>query len=318
MGQIVFRSLIPAAPEEVRSWIRSSGARERLWPPWMAAESYRALERLAFPGHESQVESAPDGASVLQDVVEERVGGGPAGIGSRARRPRWSAGPTLERVFAYRHRIIAGDLAARSGDSRRAPLRIVLTGASGLLGCALAAYLEAGGDEVTRLIRRDPAGAPTGPGAFPWDPARGILDARALEGASAVVHLAGENIGGGRWTRARKQRILESRVRATSLIARTMAAMDRPPQVLVAASAAGFYGDRGETPLTEEDGPGRAFFPQSVGRGKGRPSPRGTVESASRTCASAWCSPRRGGACRVFWSRSAWGSEDRWGAVSNS
>jgi uncharacterized protein (TIGR01777 family) len=93
-----------------------------------------------------------------------------------------------------------------------------------------------------------------------WDPATGEIDAAALEGLDAALHLAGESIAGRRWTRARKQRIRQSRVEGTRLIARTLAGLGQPPRVLVCASAVGFYGDRGDEILTEESPPGAGFF----------------------------------------------------------
>ena len=88
---------------------------------------------------------------------------------------------------------------------------------------------------------------------------RAQIDAGAVEGADAVVHLAGAGIGDGRWTAARKDVILRSRVDSTTLLCRTLAGLDRPPAVLVSASAIGYYGDRGDEELTETSGPGTGF-----------------------------------------------------------
>lgn len=134
-------------------------------------------------------------------------------------------------------------------------MRIVISGASGLIGSALVRELTAGGHEVLRLSRGGGA-----PGTVPWDPAAGRLDPRALEGVEAVVHLAGENIAGGRWTPARKAAIRDSRLRSTDLLARAVAGLERPPRVFVSASALGFYGDRGDERLTESSPPGRGFL----------------------------------------------------------
>jgi len=134
-------------------------------------------------------------------------------------------------------------------------MRVVLTGSSGLIGSALVAALGRDGHDVARLVR---SGADPAQGRFAWDPAADVLDPRALEGAGAVVHLAGESVAG-RWTDSKKRRILESRVTGTRLVAEQLAAMDRPPGVLVCASAIGFYGKRGERPLEEGD-PGAHDF----------------------------------------------------------
>ena len=120
-------------------------------------------------------------------------------------------------------------------------LRVAITGASGMIGSALARELVAAGHQVVPIVR-----GTAGAGEVGWDPAAGRLDARALEGIDAAVHLAGESIAAGRWTAARKLAIRESRTRGTALIARTLAGLDRPPAVLVSASAVGIYGDRGD------------------------------------------------------------------------
>ena len=146
---------------------------------------------------------------------------------------------------------------------------VAVTGASGLIGTALARRLEAEGHQVLRLTRS----RPTGPGQVRWDPAAGRLDPDALAKADAVVHLAGANIGGKlRWTAREKRKILQSRVEGTGLVARTLADLagdgGRPrgpggsggPRVLVCASGAHYYGDRGDEVLTEASGPGRGFL----------------------------------------------------------
>ena len=132
---------------------------------------------------------------------------------------------------------------------------IAITGATGLIGSALARSLRADGHTVRPLVRR-----PTDdPGAIRWDPAAGTIDAEALVGVDAVVHLAGAGIGDKRWSPARKREILESRTRGTALIARTMAEMATPPTTFVSGSAIGFYGTRGDEVLTEDSAPGDDF-----------------------------------------------------------
>lgn len=130
-------------------------------------------------------------------------------------------------------------------------MKIAVTGSTGLVGSALTPSLERAGYEVARLKR---------PGQ--WDPERRTADISAFSGVDAVVHLAGESIASGRWTAARKQRILDSRVNGTKLIAETVARLDRLPQVLVSASAIGYYGDRGNEVLREESAAGTGFLPE--------------------------------------------------------
>jgi uncharacterized protein (TIGR01777 family) len=126
-------------------------------------------------------------------------------------------------------------------------MKVAISGASGLIGSALAPALRAGGHEVVRLVRRDPSSADE----IRWDPATGELDPSRLEGVDAVVNLSGENIGQ-RWTTSRRREILDSRVDATGLLARTAAKLDPRPRILVSASAIGIYADRGDEVVTEE------------------------------------------------------------------
>jgi uncharacterized protein (TIGR01777 family) len=136
---------------------------------------------------------------------------------------------------------------------------VLVTGSHGLIGSALLPRLRAEGHRVVRLVR----GAPEGSDDVRWDPDAGTIDAAALEGVDAVVHLAGAGIGDKKWTPARKQLILESRTRGTGLLARTLAALQRPPQTLVSGSAVGYYGDRAAEVLTEASPPGHDFPAQT-------------------------------------------------------
>ena len=133
---------------------------------------------------------------------------------------------------------------------------IVVTGSSGLIGRALVAELHRRGATVRRLVRRLPAGDDE----IAWDPAAGTLDATALEGAAAVINLAGAGIGDRRWTTARKQVLRDSRVRSAALLAATVSGLSQPPEVILSASAMGFYSERGDTVVTEGSGPGRGFL----------------------------------------------------------
>jgi uncharacterized protein (TIGR01777 family) len=136
-------------------------------------------------------------------------------------------------------------------------LRVAVTGATGLVGGALVPALLAAGHRVDRVSRRLPA---VGTTDIQWDPARGQLEPRALEGVDAVVHLAGETIAALRWTPAVKERIRRSRVDGTRLLVETLGRLTRRPRVLVAVSGVGYYGNRGDTPLTEESPPGSGFL----------------------------------------------------------
>ena len=117
-------------------------------------------------------------------------------------------------------------------------MRIAISGASGLVGQALVPFQTTAGHRVDRLVRRQP----NGPDEIRWDPAAGTVDLAALEGVDAVIHLAGENVGDGRWSEARKRAILESREQGTATLAKALAGLSRRPSVFISASASGFYG----------------------------------------------------------------------------
>ena len=132
---------------------------------------------------------------------------------------------------------------------------VAVTGASGLLGSALLPALRAAGWTPRALVRRA-----AGPGEVQWDPAGGTIELAGLEGVDAVVHLAGESIAAGRWTPAAKQRIRDSRLQGTRLLAESLAKLAHRPRVLVSASAIGIYGDRGDEALDESAGLGTDFL----------------------------------------------------------
>ena len=127
-------------------------------------------------------------------------------------------------------------------------MKVLVSGSTGLVGSALVGRLLARGDIPHCLVRGKAAGAGV---PVPWKPENGVLDAGAIEGVDAVVHLAGESVAGGRWTPARKALIRDSRVRGTELLSRTLASLTTPPRVLVSASAIGYYGNRGDEVLDE-------------------------------------------------------------------
>jgi uncharacterized protein (TIGR01777 family) len=137
-------------------------------------------------------------------------------------------------------------------------MKIVVAGASGLIGRALVPVLCEQGHEVVRLVRRAAIAA----NEISWHPDAHELDASRLVGVDAIVNLAGENIAGGRWTAARRARILSSRVDATRTLVTACAQLKRKPGVFINASAVGIYGDAGDAELTEASPPGLGFLPE--------------------------------------------------------
>jgi uncharacterized protein (TIGR01777 family) len=142
------------------------------------------------------------------------------------------------------------------------PQRVAVTGASGLIGGALTAFLRERGDEVVRLVRRP---AEVGD-EVQWDPGRGVLDPDDLLGVTAVVHLAGAGVGDRRWTPSYQQEILRSRVDGTQTVARALAELAGRGQEVrfVSGAAVGYYGDRGDEVLTEGSAPGEGFLAEVV------------------------------------------------------
>ena len=297
MLQFRHETILPVPPAEAFAWHERPGAFERLAPPWATVrvrarrgtireggELELELEKgpLSFRGHlrhrdyreglsftDEQVqgplqrwshvhrfEGDGSGGTRLVDEIawEPPAGGGVGGF----------AAPVVEgelaRVFAFRQRRLSNDLALHSGWRERPRLRVAITGASGLIGSALAHFLSAGGHRVERLVRsRDAARVE---GAIYWSPERDEIDGERLRGVDAVVHLAGEPLVQlPRWTPEKRRRILESRVRGTELIARAVATLrEGGPRTLVSTSGVGFYGDRGDEVLTEDAGQGRGFL----------------------------------------------------------
>lgn len=132
---------------------------------------------------------------------------------------------------------------------------LAITGATGFLGTALRARLEADGHRVRVVSRRRHDGD-----TIVWDPMAGTIDRAALQGVDGVVHLAGEGIAARPWSAAQRERLRESRTVGTATLVDALVAMDRPPRVLVSASAIGVYGDRGDEELTESSAPGDDFL----------------------------------------------------------
>lgn len=263
-----FASTIERPSQEVFDWHLRPGAFQRLTPPWEDIRSVREASpaedgsqveftlplgplrrrwvgvhsdfrpgqsfrdtQLAGPfshwSHLHEVTPIDGRSSRMFDSIEYaaplgRLGG-------------WIAGPFLRnqitRTFRYRHQTLARDL-QRHAAHPTPPMRILISGSSGLVGRTLRAFLTTGGHQVERLVRRTPSQGDE----------RSLDSAQDLEGTEAVVHLAGENIAGRRWSKSQKARIRDSRVHGTRALCEALASLEAKPQVLVSASAVGYYG----------------------------------------------------------------------------
>jgi uncharacterized protein len=136
-------------------------------------------------------------------------------------------------------------------------MKILISGASGLVGKALTTKFREEGHAVAHFVRR---GAPTSPGDVAWDPAAANVDVAAMEGADAVVHLSGASVANGRWSPARKAILRSSRIDSTRLLVDALGKMQQKPRVFLCASATGYYGNRGDEILTEESERGFGFL----------------------------------------------------------
>ncbi|WP_326549206.1 TIGR01777 family oxidoreductase [Mycolicibacterium sp. ND9-15] len=322
---IEYESVIEHPLDEVFAWHTRPGAMRRLVPPWQPMQIVAEAESLAdgravlgLPGglrwvarHDParydpprrfvDVLSSQGPASWPPRVVGRWThvhgfGEAPGGtrVYDRVETPVPAA--ALRPMFVYRHRQLADDLAAHrdAADAGLRPLTIAVTGASGLVGSALTAFLSTGGHRVIRLVRR----AATGSGERQWNPDR--PDADLLAGVDAVVHLAGESIAG-RFTEAHKDAVRASRVEPTRRLAQAAADASDGPRVFVSASAVGIYGfDRGDAVLTEESASGDGFLADVGGEWEAATSP--AAESGVRvvTVRTGIVQSARGGTLRLM------------------
>ena len=169
---------------------------------------------------------------------------------------------TLCEMFSYRHRILQNDLKLWDLLNENKGKRILISGSTGLIGSALIPLLETAGEhKISRLVR------PTSKYSVSdnssnfrvWDPETGIVAPSDLEGFDTIIHLSGESIGG-RWSKIKKKRIHDSRVKTTELLCNTIKKLKKPPSTLLCASAIGYYGTRGEEVVTEDTMAGDGFL----------------------------------------------------------
>lgn len=167
----------------------------------------------------------------------------------------WFVRNKLNKMFAYRQNVSKNDIEILN-EYMPEPKTIVVSGASGVVGTELIPYLQTQGHKIIRLIRNEKELCI---GDVCWNPNADIIEDK-FEGADVVIHLAGEPIGNENWSNEKKLSIVDSRTRSTSLLAKTIANMDKPPKLLICASAIGFYGDRGDEELNEDSETGKDFI----------------------------------------------------------
>ncbi len=141
-------------------------------------------------------------------------------------------------------------------------MKIAITGSTGLVGSVLIPFLLSGGHQVIRLVRKARGTNDDGTTSILWNPDQDQLNASELEGIDAVINLAGESIAGKRWTDEQKKRIIDSRIKGTGLLARTLSQLKQPPKVFFSASAIGYYPSSGDQPLVESSAAGAGFLPE--------------------------------------------------------
>ena len=286
----VFTSHFPCSAHDLYTWHSRAGALERLIPPWENTSVVSRQGGIAPGGRvEMRMHLGPIPYRWIAHHVEDKPGVMFRDIQKRGPFSSWShshifsdtAGGALledriefslplhsllpgfpkrhvhrilDKVFRYRHATLREDILLHQSCSTP-PLRILITGASGVLGRALVPFLTTGGHQVWTLVRRRPDPEKQ---EIRWDPMAGTIG--ALPELDAVIHLAGEYIGLNRWTAEKKQRVIDSRTRGTSLLARTLATMPVSPRVFLSASAVGFYGDSQKRGLEEETAAGEDFI----------------------------------------------------------
>ncbi len=296
MPQFSLRSIFPVPAQELFEWHMRIGALERLTPPWSAIKvtwgdelvregSRRELSVPAGPfrmkwlakhhsvvdGHQfiDEQERGPfrkwvhlhkctdlgDGRSELEDKIDFEYPLGRFGSLLGKRQVHWM----LNTAFPWRHERTWIDLSRHAEFADRPPLKVAISGATGLIGSSLKSFLTTGGHEVYPIVRKKGI-----EGSIFWDPRRGEIESDKLEGLDAVVHLAGRSIAGSRWTESAKREIMDSRVQGTTLIATTIASLKQPPRVLISASGMGVYAES-DLPVAE-DGPLGTSFTADVVR----------------------------------------------------
>ena len=296
MSTLNQRSEMPVSADELSAWHFREGALTRLIPPWENARVIRTSGPLANgslvvielrkgpvkihwhaihdrvePGkgfrdtqqkgpfhkwvHEHRFQPLESGKSTLEDCVNYQEPFPPLG--------RWfGAGfirGELNRQFQFRHARTFNDLRRGAERNNGAPKTVAISGATGMVGRQLAGFLSCAGETVRRIVRTTKGARD---GDILWNQTSGEFNLAKLEGCDAVVHLAGENIAGGRWTDQRKKLILSSRVDGTRQLCQALARLKNKPKVLICASGVGFYGAGDDKQFDETSALGKGFLAQ--------------------------------------------------------
>ena len=281
--------------EEAFEWHERKGAFRRLMPPWELAEEVRADDNLKegsqrifkFPmgpvkmswvaqhtaynpphsfedimlkgpfkswHHTHSFEVTSDGNVMIHDKVNYKLPLGFLGnfVAGRMIKKR------LSRMFTAREIRLERDLKRHAEFSHLAKKKILVAGSSGLIGRQLVAFLDTGGHDVWRLVRRKPKAREK---EIEWYPAQQKVNPVELEGFDTVIHLGGAGIGDKRWSKKRMKLIEESRTTSTKFLSETIANLTSKPASFIVSSAVGWYGERGDEELNENSEPGQGFLP---------------------------------------------------------
>ena len=312
MPQFIASTDLPVQPETAFSYHDRPGALDRLLPPWQnlrivkRSSSIHVGEQvlmkigtpLGFPvswlaehtvydpprlfvdqtikgpvaywRHEHHFEARGESGCTLTDSIDYRL---PMGwLGQTLGGSYFTS--ELRRMFRYRHQVTRDDLSLQQRWTSPSPLRIAVSGSSGMVGTQLVALLRTAGHTVLPLrrpeaLRNKPRNEPSSKaerkeslGYLEWSPTSGLTNPKEAEGLDVVIHLAGKGIAEQRWSEAVKKEIRDSRVLATQKLSSQLASLDLPPKVFISASAIGFYGNRGDEVLDESSAPGEGFLPE--------------------------------------------------------
>ena len=286
--------------EEAFEWHERKGAFRRLMPPWELAEEVRADDSLEegsqrifkFPmgpikmswvaqhteynpphsfedvmlkgpfkswHHLHNFNATSDGKVLIHDRVNYKLPLGFLGnlVAGKMIKKR------LKRMFTAREIRLERDLRRHAEFSHLKRKKILVAGSSGLIGRQLVAFLDTGGHDVWRLVRR---AVKAGEKEIRWNPAEQKVNSEQLEGFDTIIHLGGAGIGDKRWSKKRMKLIEKSRTVSTALLSETIAKLSEKPSAFIVSSAIGWYGERGDLELTENSDPGQGFLPTTCAK----------------------------------------------------